>query len=75
MRYFGRVDLIEGGYWLLLRLDESKGIGQFYAAASDMWKNTESAFEAPFDTTHYDELTEEQAIEIMKKEKAEYYKG
>lgn len=61
MRYFGRLDLAEGKYYNLLRLDISKNIGQFYAAALDMWMDSESAYEAPYDTTHYDELTEEQA--------------
>ena len=75
MRYFGEVDLVEGGYSLLLRLDVSKNIGQFYAAASDTWKDTKSAFDAPYDTTYYDELTKDQAIEIMARQKAEYYKG
>lgn len=75
MRYFGRLDLAEGKYYKLLRLDSSKTIGQFYAAASDKWMDSESAFEAPYDTTHYDELTEEHALEIKERMKKEYFRA
>ena len=75
MRYFGRVDLDEEEYMLLLRLDEENGVGQFYAASEDAWEDTESAFEAPYDTTYYDELTKDQAVEVKARMKEKYYKG
>lgn len=75
MRYFGKIDLDEGKYYRLVRIDKEKNIGQFYASASDEWKDSKSALDAPYDTTHYDELTEDQAIEIKARMKAENYKG
>ena len=75
MKYYGRIDLEAGEYWILYRVDNSKNIGQFYVAASDTWKDSENAFKAPYDTTYYDELTEEQAFEVMAKMRAELEEG
>jgi len=75
MRYFGRIDIDAGDYETLYRLDQENNIGQFYAAGSDEWKDTENAFEAPYDTTYYDELTKDQAIELKARMKAKYFKA
>jgi len=64
MRYFGRVDLVDNNYAMLLRLDEKKYVGELYVPADDAWTKSESAYEAPYDTTHYDELTKDEAIEL-----------
>lgn len=67
--YYGRIGGDNGSYmWLVIIGDGPEGYGAYYTNPNVKWKidKTGDSFEAAIDATHYDTLTESEALKIAR---------
>ena len=62
-RFFGRVDIDAGKYAYIVKIED--GRAYWFHSELKEWVEKNEFHDARFDTTHYDELTEQEAMRII----------